>query len=163
MASLYTELALYSSKNDHARTDTVFLPISEVCDGTVSLATTQGTPLTITKMYFLLCYASQLWPKKNKLKLWHVTHDMWHVTCDMWHMTCDMRHVTHDTWHDMLWFMIYDILKNGRKKLADWMTELINDKGVCRTVPTTQGLLKIYMFFIIRFIIKKCHVFNVLL
>jgi hypothetical protein len=37
MKSIYTELALYGSKNECARTDTVFLPISEVCDGTVSL------------------------------------------------------------------------------------------------------------------------------
>ena len=37
MESIYTELALYDSKNMFARTDTVFLPISEVCDGTVSL------------------------------------------------------------------------------------------------------------------------------
>ena len=38
MESIYTELALYGSKNEGARTDTVFLPISEGCDGTVSLA-----------------------------------------------------------------------------------------------------------------------------
>ena len=37
MVSIYTELALYGSKNKCARTDIVFLPISEVCDGTVSL------------------------------------------------------------------------------------------------------------------------------
>ena len=37
MESTYTELALYGSKNECARTDTVFLPISEVCDSTVSL------------------------------------------------------------------------------------------------------------------------------
>ena len=37
MQSIYTELALYGSTNECARTDTVFLPISEVCDGTVSL------------------------------------------------------------------------------------------------------------------------------
>ena len=37
MWSIYTELALYGSKNECARTDTVFLPISEVCNGTVSL------------------------------------------------------------------------------------------------------------------------------
>ena len=37
MESIYTELALYGSKNECARTDTVLLPISEVCDGTVSL------------------------------------------------------------------------------------------------------------------------------
>ena len=37
MESIYTELALYDSKNVSARTDTLFLPISEVCDGTVTL------------------------------------------------------------------------------------------------------------------------------
>ena len=37
MESICTELAHYSSKNECCRTDTVFLPISEVCDGTVSL------------------------------------------------------------------------------------------------------------------------------
>ena len=37
MESIYAELALYGSKNECARTDAVFLPISEVCDGTVSL------------------------------------------------------------------------------------------------------------------------------
>ena len=37
MESIYTELALYGSKNECARTDDVFSPISEVCDGTVSL------------------------------------------------------------------------------------------------------------------------------
>ena len=37
MESIYTELALYGSKNECARTDNVFSLISEVCDGTVSL------------------------------------------------------------------------------------------------------------------------------
>ena len=37
MESIYTDLALYGSTNDCARSDTVFLPISEVCDVTVSL------------------------------------------------------------------------------------------------------------------------------
>ena len=34
---MYTELALYGSTNLCARTNTVFLPISEVCDSTVFL------------------------------------------------------------------------------------------------------------------------------
>ena len=38
MESIYTELALYGSKDECARTDTLFYPISEVCDGKVSLA-----------------------------------------------------------------------------------------------------------------------------
>ena len=33
----YTELALNCSKNECARTDTVFLPITEVCNETASL------------------------------------------------------------------------------------------------------------------------------
>ena len=37
MESVYTELAFYGNKNECARTDTVFLPISEICNGTVSL------------------------------------------------------------------------------------------------------------------------------
>ena len=38
MESIYTELALYESKDECARTDNVFFLISEVCDGTVSLS-----------------------------------------------------------------------------------------------------------------------------
>ena len=33
MESICTELPLYSSKNECVRTDTVFLPLSEVCNG----------------------------------------------------------------------------------------------------------------------------------
>ena len=39
MESIFTKLALYGSKNDCARTDNDFSPISEVCDGTVCLVT----------------------------------------------------------------------------------------------------------------------------
>ena len=38
MESIYTELALYGSKNECARTDNVFFLISEVGEGTVSLS-----------------------------------------------------------------------------------------------------------------------------
>ena len=37
MGSICTDLALYGSKNERVRNDAVFLPISQVCDGTVSL------------------------------------------------------------------------------------------------------------------------------
>ena len=37
MRNIYAELALHGIKNECARTNTVFLPISEVCDGMVSL------------------------------------------------------------------------------------------------------------------------------
>ena len=39
MESICTKLALSGSKNEFARTDTVFLLISEVCNSTVSLTT----------------------------------------------------------------------------------------------------------------------------
>ena len=35
--SIYTELALYGNKKEFARTGNVYLPISEFCDGSVSL------------------------------------------------------------------------------------------------------------------------------
>ena len=38
MESIYTESALYGSNNECARTDFVFSPISEVCEGKVSHA-----------------------------------------------------------------------------------------------------------------------------
>ena len=38
MESIYTEFALNGSKHLCARTYNVFIPISEVCDGTVSLS-----------------------------------------------------------------------------------------------------------------------------
>ena len=44
MESLYTKFAPYDSKNLCARTDTVFLLISEVCNGTVSLIWCTKTP-----------------------------------------------------------------------------------------------------------------------
>ena len=37
MENIYTELALYGSKDEYAKTDNVFIPISEFCNGTVSL------------------------------------------------------------------------------------------------------------------------------
>ena len=40
MESIYPELALCGIKNECARTDTVFFPISEVSKGTVSLKKT---------------------------------------------------------------------------------------------------------------------------
>ena len=42
MQSIYTELALYRSKNECAWNDNVVFSISEVCDGTVSLIKLDG-------------------------------------------------------------------------------------------------------------------------
>ena len=38
MESIYTELALYGSKNECAGTNNVYFSISEVCEGMVSLS-----------------------------------------------------------------------------------------------------------------------------
>ena len=49
MKSIYPELALCGIKNQCARTDTVFLHISEVSEGTVSLSRLQ-TPLSFNSL-----------------------------------------------------------------------------------------------------------------
>ena len=75
---------------------------------------------------------------QKKKYMWHVTCDTWHMTRDMWHMTRDTWHVTHDTW--LVWggehslkisaplllpFVIYDIMKIWRKRMNEWMNELM--------------------------------------
>ena len=50
MESIYTELALYGTKDECVRTDNVFSPISEVCDGTVSL---WETAIHYSHIYYL--------------------------------------------------------------------------------------------------------------
>ena len=63
MENIYTELALYGSKNECARTDTVFLPISEVCNGMVSLPEGRDkelSPLEVPKMLTLSFEAGPL-------------------------------------------------------------------------------------------------------
>ena len=67
-------------------------------------------------------------PSSNRLgvrgDILHLTCDTWHMTCDMWHMSYVMCHVTRRGW----WTLC--------------PTQLINNKGACRTAPTTLGLLK---------------------
>ena len=78
---------------------------------------------------------------------------MWHVTCDTWHMTRDMWHVTHlgrwtfspnfSSLAPTVWELYYfEYISTNH----DWITELNNDRlchrSVCRTGPTTPGLLK---------------------
>ena len=50
MESIYPELALCGSKNECARTDTVFVHLSEVSEGTVSLMLTGKMMGLIMKM-----------------------------------------------------------------------------------------------------------------
>ena len=47
MERIYNKLALYWSKNECAKTDNVFSPISEVCDGTVSLSKSYTSSIII--------------------------------------------------------------------------------------------------------------------
>ena len=75
---------------------------------------------------------------------WHLTHDMWHVTSDIWH-------ATHDLWQVGLggrWSFSHNF-SSLALTVFEWrcfegsVTDLINNKGVCRTAPATPGLLKI--------------------
>ena len=46
----------------------------------------------------------------------------------------------------LLLFVIYDIMKIGRKRLTDRINQSINNKAVCRTAPATRGLLNTNLF-----------------
>ena len=72
--------------------------------------------------------------------MWHVTHDMWQVTSDMGHFAGG-EHSLKISAPLLLRFVIFDILKIWRKRLTDWLTELIDYKGVCKTALPTLGLL----------------------
>ena len=69
-----------------------------------------------------------------------MTCDMWHMTRDTLQVTCDTWQVTRDTWHVwgdehslkisaplLLSFVIFDIMKIWRKKMTDWINELMNE------------------------------------
>ena len=104
--------------------------------------------------------------KKNvTCYVWHITCDKWQVTYDKWQVgggkhslkisaltvwelkvTCDTWHMTREKLHTgddehcvnisgpyLLWFGCEGVLKF----LNERMTQLINDKGVCRTAPAT--------------------------
>ena len=62
--------------------------------------------------------ASTLCPKKC---------NMWHVTRDTWHMTGGSE----------------GVLMILRKRMTNWINQLMNYKGVCRTALAEPGLLKI--------------------
>ena len=70
MESIYTELTLYGSNNECARTDTVFLPISEICDGTVSLMNTTASVSLCTKLESMARYAGKFPAPAEVFSLW---------------------------------------------------------------------------------------------
>ena len=77
MESIYTEIALYGSKSECARTDTVFLPISEVCDGTVSLICDRHSPESGMPVTLLLLSSQTLIKAKIKLALENPLFSSW--------------------------------------------------------------------------------------
>ena len=56
---------------------------------------------------------------------------MWHVTCDTWHVTRDMfgwgEHSLKISAPQLLPFVIYDIMKIWRKRIGDWLNQLITE------------------------------------
>ena len=56
MESIYTDLALYGSKNQCAKMDNVFFPISEVCGGTVSLCMSLLCKFVLFQLFFFLFF-----------------------------------------------------------------------------------------------------------
>ena len=88
MESIYTELALYGSKIECARTDNAFFPLSEVCDGTVSLA--NWKTLKVKKGILLIKVKSiqndlngqkyfQKWPKGSKWVNIYQNSSIWSI------------------------------------------------------------------------------------
>ena len=84
----------------------------------------------------------------------HVTNDIWRMTPYMWHVTRDMQHMTGGG----RWIFSQNVSSLTQtvwewRCFEDffWKAHLINqsvsDKGVCRTVPATPGLLNIYLGF----------------
>ena len=80
--------------------------------------------------------------KRRRTKMWHMTPDTWHVTPDTWHLTCD-------TWWGV------NILSKCQLSSSQglgvmmlwrfggkcWLSNLIGNRGVCKTAPATSGLL----------------------
>ena len=71
MESAYTELALYGSQNECAKTDNIFSPISEFCDGMVSLKFHPKAVLRslVSTSFYIGCYALNLFNKNVAVKL----------------------------------------------------------------------------------------------
>ena len=98
MESIYTELALYGSKNECARTDNVYFTMAEVWDGTVSLRDSQCTqefPSSVFSLYkntaFGIAFAYQPVPllfnkifskSKQQILFFSPTPDFFPSLCD---------------------------------------------------------------------------------
>ena len=84
----------------------------------------------------------------KKKYTWHMTPDTWHLTLDTWHGTPDMGHLTHGGVNILSKFQISSshglavmiLWRFGGKVLSD-LSDLISNRGVCRTALATPGLL----------------------
>ena len=84
-----------------------------------------------------------------------MTPDTWHLTPDTWHLIYETWLVTHgggwtfsQNFSSLALSVCTGMWFEDLEEKDDWinesMNELINDEGVCRTAPATQGLLKTY-------------------
>ena len=74
---------------------------------------------------------------------------MWHVrlTRNTWHVTRAKLHVTHDRWEEVKLISIFQLPSSyglGVKVFwiyfhISWLSQWMNDKGVCRTALATPG------------------------
>ena len=82
-------------------------------------------------------------------------YDMRHLTPNTWYETTDTWHMIHDMWQ-MVGVNILSKFQlpssnglgvmmicrfGGKGWLTNWLTDLISNKGYCRTNPATPGLL----------------------
>ena len=96
MECMYTKLALYGSKNECARTDYVFSPISQVCDGLISLLRITTINLRQIKSHMWGIQSFFLSAKKKKkeiYKVWRVRGHMSGVKCQVSHVKCRLSGV----------------------------------------------------------------------
>ena len=70
-----------------------------------------------------------------------VTDDTWQVTRDRWHVTLSVGWTFSQNFSSQA-LTVCDLWNyEDLEEKAHWVTELINDGGVCRTAPATPGLL----------------------
>ena len=80
MVSTYTELALYGSQKECAKTDNIFFPISEFCNGTVSLVNYNNN---IKKTAYRLLTCAAVFTK-------HLDHQSF-INCLYWSISTKSR------------------------------------------------------------------------
>ena len=87
--------------------------------------------------------------------------DMWHMTHDMWQMVEGDQSLNISA-PLLLRFEFADVLKVWRKRITDWLNELMNEwisnKSVCRTAPATQGLLITHFKYVVIHTSHSVHI-----